>query len=154
MRSRWFTICMIICLLPACSLRHNDYSCFCDIPHEGWRYGDTLSYMPAIGDSIATGTLCIVIRHTNGYEYSNLWMEISMPAPDMTTVDTIDMVLADDFGKWYGKGLGVSYQATDTIYKDVTIFKDRPIHLRHIMRADTLPDIEQVGLIFTETSYR
>ena len=60
--------------------------------------------------------------------------------------DTIQLVLADDFGRWYGSGSGVSYQYTDTLSRSFRAFRNKPLKLRNIMRRDTLPGIEQVGL--------
>lgn len=98
------------------------------------------------------GALALAVRHTNGYPYSNLWLEITIPQADTALVDTVDIRLADPFGQWYGTGIGVSYQRVDTVYPHINILPGAPVTLRHIMRVDTLAEIEQIGLIFTPES--
>ena len=89
------------------------------------------------------------MRHTNGYLYSNLWLELATPVPgtDSMRLDTVNIPLADVYGKWYGRGVGVSYVAVDTLAGTYGYDSARPARLRHIMRVDTLPDVEQIGLI-------
>jgi gliding motility-associated lipoprotein GldH len=138
----------IILCLGACALRHNDYSEFKDIDSEGWQYGDTLTFKPTITDSLADGKLMLAVRHSNAYQYANLWLEISYPMADTIIADTINVKLADVYGRWYGKGLGVSFQKSDTLSRNFKLHRDTPIKLRHIMRVDTLSAIEQVGITF------
>ena len=95
------------------------------------------------------GAIAVAVRHTNGYEYSNLWLELTYSSPDTTVTDTFNVVLADDFGHWRGKGVGVGYQVVDTLLRDITIDATSPIHMRHVMRTDTLADIQQIGIIFS-----
>lgn len=97
---------------------------------------------------LLTGDMILVVRHSNAYEYSNIWLNIRYSARDTVVNDTLNICLADDFGNWYGKGMGVSYQFTDTVARDVTLDTSSPVKVWHIMRADTLPDIEQIGIIF------
>ena len=126
---------------------HSDFS---SLGPDGWAYGDTLRFFGSDADSVALdGSLAVAVRHTNGYPYSNLWLEITLPEADTVRVDTVDIRLADTFGRWYGTGIGVSYQRVDTIYPSITIAAGAPVTVRHIMRVDTVTDIEQVGLIIT-----
>lgn len=137
--------------LSACSLRHNSYSDFRTFDNTEWAFTDTAVFTPQLDDSIADGPLAICVRHTNAYPYSNLWIELEYAVSDSTTrTDTLELKLADDFGRWYGKGSGVSYQLADTAYRNFRMFNHRPLKLRNIMRRDTLREIEQIGIIFGE----
>ncbi len=89
----------------------------------------------------------MVIRHTASYPYSNVWLEVSYPAADSISPDTLNMVLADDYGNWLGRGLGLSFQRVDTLPHTVKLTSPASVSLRHIMRTDRLTDIEQAGLI-------
>lgn len=117
----------------------------------GWAYADTIRLMP---DTVALDSgLCdvaVIVRHTNGYEYSNLWIELTTVQSDSVCRDTFDIRLADEIGHWYGSGIGVGYQKVDTLLRNVAIDMTRPVMLRHIMRVDTLAGIEQLGLIITK----
>lgn len=117
---------------------------------DGWAYGDTIRFFNSEADTVALdGSLAVAVRHTNGYPYSNLWLEITLPEADTVRVDTVDVRLADTFGRWYGTGIGVSYQRIDTIYPSISIPVGAPVTVRHIMRVDTVTGIEQIGLILT-----
>ncbi len=138
-----------LCLV-ACVPGHNDYSEFANIPSYGWDYRQPVEFTPIISDSTATGALTVALRHTNAYPYSNIWIELRHYDTDSTVthVDTLNIQMADIYGRWHGKGLGTSYQITDTLPSSITITKGSRIQVRHIMRPDTLPAIEQVGILF------
>ena len=147
---RFCFISIILLCLGACGPGHNDYSYFHDIPTDGWKYGDTLSFLPETQDSIVTGELNIVLRHSNAYAYSNLWLEIRHFNGIGTRIDTVNIEMADVYGRWYGNGLGSSFQYQLPVSHNIKLYKGKPLKISHIMRVDKLEAIEQVGLIFTE----
>lgn len=143
-------IVIIMMMMSSCRLRHNEYSYYHSFDSAGWAYGDSLKFSPEIDDSICTGVLAVCLRHTNAYPYSNLWLELQYAVDDSTTArDTLQIQLADEFGRWHGKGSGVSLQLADTVRRDFKLLNGKPMQLRHIMRADTLREIEQIGVSFT-----
>lgn len=149
-------VAMLLCI--ACSYNPDDYSCFSDIdPDDGWAYGHSFGYMPEIDDSLAHGSLTLMVRHTNDYPYSNLWVEVESHRPVggghiELHRDTFCVELADVYGNWLGSGLGTSFQKVDTIYPDFVIADGAPLRLRHVMRPDKVVGIEQVGFIFNATT--
>ena len=145
---RWLTVVVAALLLTACVVTPNEQGRFVSLPADGWAYGDTLTFDSLCTDSVATGRLAVSVRHTNAYLYSNLWLELTTPQDDSVRRDTINVPLADDFGKWYGRGVGVSFATIDTLAGSYTLLRQRPVYVRHIMRCDTLGDIEQIGLVF------
>lgn len=138
-----------------CSAPDNDYSAFSTVDPDGWEYGHTFVYRPEIADSLAEGTLSLMVRHSNDYPYRNLWLEVSYQHmdPDSTITfrrDTVNFPLADLYGNWLGSGLGTSFQAMDTVATDFQLISGAPIRVRHIMRPDRVTAIEQIGIIFEE----
>lgn len=145
----------VILIMAACS-NTTEHSGFTTISPDGWIYGDTVKYCPADSDSTALA-LCdvvIVVRNNNDYEYSNLWLRLDYPGTDTIHTDTLNVVLADDFGNWLGKGIGGSYQFSDTVLRNVSLDPMGDIKVSHIMRADTLGGIEQIGIIVKEKTTR
>ncbi len=134
----------------ACGIDSNEYSRFENIPDAGWGYGDTLIFEPVVSDAVVTGTLSIAIRHNNDYLYSNLWVELShvSTGDSVAEVDTLNITLADIYGRWHGNGTGVLYQLSDTVATGFKLTRGCRIKVRHIMRDDLLTGIEQVGIIF------
>lgn len=155
MNKRWQTI-FISCaaiLLYACT--GHETSGFSDIDPAGWIYGDTVYFTPSLhlpydSDTCqnSKGDISIVIRHTNQYEYANIWLELRYLSQDSLHIDTINMPLANEFGKWFGNGIGVSYQYVYTPLENIELDLADTVKISHIMRVDTLKGIEQVGLKF------
>ena len=138
-----------VIVMSACSDRPQ-YSAFQRLEPDGWAYGDTVLVSFPTSDSIMTGTLCVALRHNSDYRFANLWLEITMPVPDGGVCrDTVNVPMADKFGRWYGGGFGTSFQLSDTVTRHLTIDPRRPLAVRHIMRLDTLTDIELIGLTFS-----
>ncbi len=129
----------------------NYFSAFHAFDEQEWSYAKPVTFaVDTLRDSLARrGTLLLSVRHTTGYEYSNLWLEMSYPLNDsVVKADTFNIILADDFGNWRGAGIGPSLQTTDTLATDFTIRRGEAIKLRHIMRVDNLAEIEQVGIVY------
>lgn len=137
----------LLCL-GACSSGHNDYSNFTDLPADGWAYGDAVTFMPDSADSVARGTLSIELRHNNSYPYSNLWLEICYKSDGLLHRDTVNLTLADVYGRWHGQGFGASYQFSRPFNTSVTLVRGDSVTVCHIMRVDTLRGIEQIGIKF------
>lgn len=133
----------------ACVPGHNDFSDFKNLPPTGWRYANPLTFNPEHGDSIITGTVSLTLRHTDAYMYSNLWLEVTCKDADaIEHCDTLNLKLADRYGRWLGTGNATDFQVTDTIYTNLRHKSGSPIRVRHIMRVDTLTGIDIVGVTF------
>ena len=147
-------IATVLMALTACGTLDDEQSQFVTMPDHGWRYNDTLSFVPLAADSTGpsevTGRIVIAVRHSAAYRYSNLWVELSYnrEGDSVPARDTANIVLADVYGRWLGHGAGVSYVVTDTLPRRYSVRDSASLSLRHIMRLDTVADIEQVGLIF------
>lgn len=129
----------------------NYFSDFHTFDGQEWAYNRAVEFtVDTLRDSIsAGGSLLLSLRHTAAYPYSNIWLELSYPTSDSTTAtDTFNIILADDFGHWRGYGNGPSLAITDTLSRNFSIARHSTLRLRHIMRQDTLPDIEQIGLVY------
>lgn len=140
-----------VAIMAACSGATEPTGHFVDIDEAEWGYGQTLTF-PALTDSAFASApdssrVVVAVRHTNDYEYANLWLELGYRAGDSTVTDTFDIRLSDEFGKWLGNGTGVTVLRADT----VTLSRPRDpraeMTVRHVMRVDTLAGVEQIGLL-------
>ncbi len=139
----------LLLMTAACGFGADENGDYRTVDAGGWLYGDTLVFGPLDCDSGSRGDLVIIVRHGNVYIYSNIWLEMTRQTADTVTVtDTFDIALADPMGRWYGTGLGLSYQRADTVLKNIIAPDSVPIKIRHIMRQDILEDIEQIGIVF------
>lgn len=138
----------VLAVMSGCRMDPNDFSEYRTIDDEGWAYGDTLKYNFVPRDSVVNGALSLSLRHTNDYIYSNIYLEVTVADSLTMRRDTLAIRLADDFGRWYGRGIGTDFQVSDTIDRDITLRRPVTIGVRHVMRDAMLKDIEQVGVSF------
>lgn len=137
--------------LSACTHTHRQYTAWHPLPPAGWAYGDTLHLNPLDttlhgNDTTLTRPLSLTIAHTNGYPYANLWLEITYRGPHTAYRDTLNLRLADNYGRWLGQGIGTTYQHTYTITPAANLDLRHPIDIRHIMRLDTLRGLDAIGI--------
>src|SRR3954471_21669117 len=77
-----FALIIIICVsLIACS-HINVYEKSVTIPSQAWNYNNIPSFSFTITDSLAYYNIYIVLRHTDAYEYNNIWLRLGIKAPD------------------------------------------------------------------------
>jgi gliding motility-associated lipoprotein GldH len=101
-----------------------------------------------IEDHSASYTMSLEIRNNNLYPYQNIWFFCSETQPEGTVLrDTIECVLADDFGKWYGPGISI-YHLRLPIRKQHLFPQpgQYTFSIRQGMRDERLKGIEQIGL--------
>lgn len=142
---------VMILVMTACAHKPNDASIVYDLEPEGWPYGKIYKFTPESADSNANGNLSILLRHSNQYPYSDLWLEINVTDSLSSTTDTLHFDLADEAGRWKGHGTGADFQLSNKVYENLTLHKPVTISLRHIMRDSLLEGIEQIGISFAET---
>lgn len=133
--------------LVACSGEQNRYSEYCYLPDDGWRYDDVLEFQPVHTDSLCEGSFVIGVRHDSSYPYTELMLEVEYETIGRERHDTLQLQLADRYGNWTGRGIGMSFQCTDTlpmvVHPSATALK-----VRHLMRMDTLHGVNQLGVFF------
>src|SRR5258705_12414542 len=64
----------------ACS-HINVYDKSVAIPSQTWYYNNVPSFSFNITDSLAYYNIYIVLRHTDAYEYNNIWLRLAIKAP-------------------------------------------------------------------------
>ena len=145
----------LLALAAGCGRGGRDYSRWTHLPAEGWAYGDTLMLVPADtaladNDSLVSRPLRLGVVHTSAYPYSNLWLEITYRGDHKVYRDTVNLTLADVYGRWIGKGFGSYYQREVLLTPEADIDVRRPVAVRHIMRLDTLRHIDRIGVSVEE----
>lgn len=119
------------------------------IKKKNWNYKDTIKFKAEINDVNAFYDFYIDIRNSGNYPYSNLFMFISTSYPDgKKTIDTIEKVLADDNGRWLGRGLGDIKENRFVLRKSLK-FPVKGLYtfkFVHAMRVMNLKGISDIGL--------
>lgn len=142
----------LLTLSVSCRPTAGDYSDFVALPAEGWAYGDTLELTPEALDSVRPKKITVALRHNDRFPYRNLWLEVSYRdggEPGYRT-DTVNIPMADTYGRWLGHGIGTSFQCSAEVAEGVNILPGSTVRIRHVMRVDTLRGIEQIGIAIQE----
>jgi len=75
------------------------------LPDDGWDFRDTMDFSFVITDTSGIYDVYLHVRNEMQYSYSNLWIFIGTTAPNGASQrDTLDLILADETGRWMGKG--------------------------------------------------
>ena len=73
----------------------------------GWQVANKIPFELEVTDTLALLNFYINIRHTTDYKYRNIFLFMDTFFPEGSqSRDTIEIVLADTKGKWFGKGIG------------------------------------------------
>jgi gliding motility-associated lipoprotein GldH len=94
-----------VLLLVCCSCgKRADYEEFVSVP-DTWNSRNVVHFDVNIKDTISPENVYISVRHTGKYEFSNLYLFVTAQSPNGNIKrDTVEIVLANDHGKWLGKG--------------------------------------------------
>lgn len=119
------------------------------IPDGIWSQENIIPFEVVIEDTSGTYNLYVNIRNTSLYPMSNLYLFITTTAPSGHSVkDTVEVILADDRGKWLGSGLGDIWDLQQ-LYKRNIRFARKGRYLfeyQQAMRAKQLPFVLDAGL--------
>lgn len=92
--------------------------------------------------------LTLEVRNNNMYPYQNLWVFCNEELPiGPLKKDTIECLLADEFGKWYGHGISL-FQSSFPIRTNYhfPIQGQYTFSFQQGMRNEQLPGIQEIGL--------
>lgn len=120
------------------------------IPSQQWTYSDQPVFSFDIRDTTALYNIYIILRHTDAYEYNNIWLRLGSKAPgDSVHYQNIDLSLATDLKGWDGTGMDDIYEVRKIITPGPVPFKKTGIYnftVEQIMRENPLKHILSVGL--------
>ncbi|MDR1098820.1 MAG: gliding motility lipoprotein GldH [Tannerella sp.] len=129
------------------------YNKFQPIQDKAWKKQSEYYFRFEIKDHTVPYHVTIQMRNNDTYPYQNLWLLCKEEQPDGTVLkDTLECMLADDFGKWTGNGITLYQSAfplrTHYYFPDTGAYV---LNICHGMRDEVLKGIEDIGL-FIEKS--
>jgi gliding motility-associated lipoprotein GldH len=122
------------------------------IPQNAWSYDFKPDFKFDITDTTSLYNIFFLIRHTEAYRYSNIWMWVYTKRPGDSTFQKsrINIPLAEASGKWLGRGMGEIWEQRLPIsLADPTMLRKKgtyEIKFEQNMRINPLPDILHIGL--------
>lgn len=121
------------------------------IPGNAWQYSFKPTFTFDVTDTEARYQPYFIIRHTQAYPYNNIWMWVYVKAPgdSIARKSRVSVVLAEQTGKWLGRGMGEIYEQRMRIaVTDSFNFRRKgtyKISLEQNMRINPLPEVLNVG---------
>jgi gliding motility-associated lipoprotein GldH len=121
---------------------------FKHLPVSGWEADSVFCFELSLQDSQPICDVEILVRHTDQYEYQNLWLFVEMKRDSITlSRDTIGCYLASDRGEWYGTGMRV-YEMPISYLESYAFPSEgiSKIYVSHGMRSTILRGVIDLGV--------
>lgn len=120
------------------------------IPHQKWDNTFKPSVQFLIEDTLSSYDLYIVVRHTDAYNYNNIWMNLYIQVPwEAPAKQQLDIPLASNDKGWLGKGMDDVFEHRYKITRQPIAFRKAGTYtftLEQIMRENPLEHVLDVGL--------
>jgi gliding motility-associated lipoprotein GldH len=120
------------------------------IPSQQWFYNNVPQFTFHIDDTSSMYNVFVVLRHTDLYNYQNIWLRMGSKAPgDSMHFQNINLILASDSKGWEGSGMDDIFEVRKNISPGPVSFKktgDYTFSIAQIMRENPLKYIMNVGI--------
>lgn len=141
----WFIACVSL-LFFSCE-QHAVYDQYQAIDNTTWEKNKEYYFSFQIEDISVPYNLTLEVRNNNLYPYQNLWIFCNEEQPiGPLKRDTMECLLADEYGKWYGHGISLFQSSfpVRTQYK-FQHTGQYTFSFRQGMRDDALKGIQEIG---------
>lgn len=114
-----------------------------------WNREEKAYFEFEIKDSSAVYDIFLNFRHGGDYPYQNIYLFTETISPSgMLAKDTAQILLADNKGRWFGKGIGdiFDYQL---LYKRGNLFPENGLYyfeIEQAMRDKALESVTDIGI--------
>ena len=120
------------------------------IKSQSWSYNYKPSFTFTITDTASLYNVYIVLRHTDAYNYNNIWLNLGSQAPaDSMRYQNISIDLGSDAKGWEGTGMDDIFEVRKNITPGPIPFNkpgNYTFTIGQIMRENPLPHILNVGI--------
>ena len=138
----------ILIMFTACD-RNMVYEQNKSIPDRTWDKDNVLTFDVPLTDTSQAYNVYINLRNTGAYPMSNLYLFVTTTAPSgLSRRDTVELILADKRGRWYGKGFGSIWQHQRPFRRNIRfpVPGTYTFELQQAMRIDQLPGVVDAGI--------
>jgi len=114
-----------------------------------WDVFDSPVFNVPVTDTLSSNNVFFTIRTGTSYPFRNIFLFVTTTSPDGKSItDTLQYFLADENGKWHGKGFGDIHEL-NLPYKSNVYFPAKGSYqfkIQHGMRMENLKGVYDVGL--------
>jgi gliding motility-associated lipoprotein GldH len=118
------------------------------IPGETWKLDNVIQFSAMMSDTTNSFNIYFTLRTGTSYPYRNIWLFTKTTAPSgRILTDTLEYMLADEKGKWYGKGFGDIHEL-NLPFRTEVYFPEKGLYtfnVRHGMRIEDLKGVYDLG---------
>jgi gliding motility-associated lipoprotein GldH len=120
------------------------------IPEYKWQQNFSARGDFIISDTVSVYSIYLVLRHTDAYQYNNIWLNIGLQPPgDSMYIQKVNIKLGDDANGWEGTGMNDIWELRKLLNVEPRRFKKSGkynFNISQIMRDNPLSNIISVGL--------
>jgi gliding motility-associated lipoprotein GldH len=145
--ARFFLICAATIIAVSCD-EQRVFEENAEFEQAVWKRDAPVSFQFDVADTVSRYNMFVNLRNETNYEFRNIFLFLTLKAPDgQQATDTLECFLADEKGKWYGKG-GAQLLDNRILYKRNIRFPAAGTYrvtLEQAMRTAELAHIRNVG---------
>ncbi|MDR2065572.1 MAG: gliding motility lipoprotein GldH [Prevotellaceae bacterium] len=148
MKNNFFAAACILILFASCT-DNGIYRQNKPIASTGWHKDSTAQFTAPVADTISEFDIYIYVRNTNDYPFQNLYLFLKTTSPrGISAADTINLIIADDYGKWTGKSISRIWENKFPYIGNIKFANsgNYVFDIRQGMRLDVLKGISDVGI--------
>jgi gliding motility-associated lipoprotein GldH len=146
--SVFFLACAL--LLAACNPSIDVFEKNVSLPKQQWESSFKPEIIFTVTDTVSLYNIYLVLRHTDAYNFNNLWIKAYVLQPGDNTVKSqqYDLTLATNDKGWLGSAMDDIYEHRILIQPQTKFKKTGDYHftIEEIMREDPLLHVLNVGL--------
>jgi gliding motility-associated lipoprotein GldH len=119
------------------------------MPQKTWGVMNIPAFKISVTDTLKSNNIFFTIRTGASYPFRNIYLFVTTVAPNGKSItDTLQYNLADEKGKWFGKGFGDIHEL-NLPYKSNVFFPLKGTYqfkIQHGMRTEDLKGVYDFGL--------
>jgi gliding motility-associated lipoprotein GldH len=147
---QFFCLSLVYCLFISSCTQIEIFEKNTTIPEYEWQQNFTATGDFIITDTVAAYSIYLVLRHTDAYQYNNIWLNVGLQPPgDSMHIQKINLVLGNDANGWEGSGMNDIWDLRKLLNGGPRRFKQPGKYcfsISQIMRDNPLLHIMSAGL--------
>ncbi len=140
----------MVLLICACSPHIDVFEKDVAIPAQQWESGFKPQIVFAVTDTASLYDVYLVLRHTDAYNYNNIWVRatVQQPGDTLARSQQFDLTLANSEKGWLGSAMDDIYEQRILIQPQTKFTRKGSYHftIEQIMREDPLKHVLNVGV--------
>lgn len=126
------------------------YDQYLPLAKNQWHLDSIANFDIEVDDTAAVYMVYLKMRHNQNYPYRNIWFFRTIKSKrGIEYTDTINYVIADESGKWLGKGIGELKHVIMPFKTEALQLKRSgkyTFEVQHGMKDSLLPGVTEIGL--------